>query len=70
MNKTQMTYFEKNDIIHIALSKEEEANSFEISPYVTAELNNKGELIGIEIVSAVEKDFNHGSIHIQSSIRF
>lgn len=52
MNKPHMTYFEKDDVIHIVLSKEKEANSFEISPHITAELNKDGELIGIEILSA------------------
>ncbi len=50
MNKPKMTYFEKEDILHVILSSETEANSVEISPNVTAELNEKGELIGIEIL--------------------
>ena len=52
MNKPKMTYFEKEDILHVILSSETEANSVEISPNVTAELNEKGELIGIEILQA------------------
>jgi uncharacterized protein YuzE len=34
------------------MSEEEEANSVELSPNITAELNKKGELIGIEILNA------------------
>ncbi|MBN1552407.1 DUF2283 domain-containing protein [bacterium] len=52
MNKTKMTYFETDDILHFAISDEEEAGSVEISPNITAELNEKGELIGIEILGA------------------
>ena len=52
MNKPQMSYFKKEDILHIMISSEEEANSFEINPNITAELNQKGELIGIEIQNA------------------
>ena len=52
MNKMQMTYFEKEDIIHLNIANEKEASSIEISPNMTAELNEKGELIGIEILSA------------------
>ena len=52
MNKTKMTYFKDEDIIHIAISDEKEANSIELSPNITAEMNEKGELIGIEIIEA------------------
>lgn len=52
MKKPQMTYFETEDILHLVISDEEEANSIELSPNITAELNEKGELIGIEIVNA------------------
>ena len=52
MNKTRMTYFEKDDVLHLAISDEAEAGSVEVSPNITAELNAKGELIGIEILSA------------------
>jgi uncharacterized protein YuzE len=47
-----MTYFEKEDILHVCISKEHEAASVELGPNITAELNEKGELIGIEIVDA------------------
>ena len=49
---TRMVYFEQEDILHLALSDEPEAGSVEISPNITAELNDRGELIGIEILNA------------------
>jgi uncharacterized protein YuzE len=52
MDYPKMKYFETEDIIHIAITNEAEANSIEISPDLTAELNEAGELIGIEILNA------------------
>lgn len=52
MNKTKMAYFEKEDILHLAISDEPEGGSLELSPNITAELNDDGELIGIEILNA------------------
>jgi len=52
MNKTKMKYFQKEDILHLAISDENEADSVELSPNITAELNEDGELIGIEILKA------------------
>lgn len=52
MSNLRMTYFEENDILHLSISDEEEAGSVELSPNVTAELNEKGELIGLEILEA------------------
>ena len=52
MNKRCMVYFEKDDVLHLAISDEPEAGSVEVGPNITAELNAKGELIGIEILSA------------------
>ena len=46
MNKTHMAYFEKDDVLHLAISDEPEAGSVEVSPNITAELNAKGELKG------------------------
>lgn len=60
MNKTKMTYFEKEDILHLTISEEPESDSLELSPNITAELNSDGELIGIEILNA--------SIFIRDSI--
>lgn len=52
MNKTKLAYFEKEDVLHLAISDEPESGSIELSPNITAELNEKGELIGIEILNA------------------
>ena len=52
MNKAKMNYFREEDILHLVISDEKEAGSVELSPNVTAELNEKGELIGIEILEA------------------
>lgn len=52
MNKTKMTYFKEEDILHFLISDEDESNSVELSPNITAELNENGDLIGIEILEA------------------
>jgi len=52
MSKATLKYFEKEDILHLGISDEPEANSIELSPYITAELNEAGELIGVEIMNA------------------
>ena len=52
MSKPKMFYFDKEDVLHLIISDEEEANSVELSPNITAELNERGELIGIEILQA------------------
>jgi uncharacterized protein YuzE len=52
MNKPKMTYFEENDVLHLLISDEDEAGSVELSPNITAELNDKGDLIGLEILNA------------------
>jgi len=52
MDKTKMTYFKEEDILHIVISEERESDSVELSPNITAELNESGELIGIEILEA------------------
>ena len=52
MNKTEMTYFKDEDILHLIISDEKEMVSVEINPNITAELNEDGELIGIEILNA------------------
>jgi uncharacterized protein YuzE len=52
MSHPRMSYFEKEDILHLAISEGPEARSVELSPNITAELNASGELIGIEILRA------------------
>lgn len=47
-----MAYFKEDDILHIVISEEKESDSIELSPNITAELNESGELIGIEILEA------------------
>ncbi|QUS62164.1 DUF2283 domain-containing protein [Synechocystis sp. PCC 7339] len=48
----KIRYFEQEDVLHLVITDEPEADSVEISPDVTAELNEKGELIGVEIINA------------------
>lgn len=60
MGKSRMTYFEREDILHVSISDEHEASSVELTPNITAELNEKGELIGIEIL--------HASSYVRDSI--
>jgi len=60
MNKPKLFYFEKEDVLHLVIADEEEASSVELSPNITAELNEKGELIGVEILNA--SDFMRDSI--------
>ncbi len=52
MKKPKLSYFEQEDVLHLVISEEEEARSLELNPDITAELNEKGELIGIEIQNA------------------
>ena len=52
MNKTSIRYFEEEDVLYLVLSDEPESNSLELGPHITAELNEKGELIGVEILNA------------------
>ena len=52
MSSPRMSYFEKEDVLHVAVSDEPEAGSIEVSPNITAELDAHGALIGIEILQA------------------
>jgi len=52
MNNPRMTYFPEQDVIHLAMTDEDEVASMELSPNITAELNADGELIGVEILKA------------------
>jgi uncharacterized protein YuzE len=52
MNNSKMTYFPDQDVIHLAMTDEDEVASMELSPNITAELNADGELIGVEILKA------------------
>ena len=59
MSNTRMAYFEEDDVLHLSISEEPEVGSVEVSPNITAELNEEGQLIGIEILgaSAFVRDF-------------
>ena len=52
MKKTHLAYFENEDVLHLAISEGLEASSVEVSPNITAELDEDGGLIGIEILNA------------------
>ena len=52
MNKTQMRYFEKEDVLYLVIAKGTENHSIEISPNITVELNDRNELMGVEILNA------------------
>jgi uncharacterized protein YuzE len=52
MTKPRMMYFEQDDVLHLAISDEPEAGSVELAPNITVELNDQGEMIGVEIVEA------------------
>ncbi|SMP77256.1 Protein of unknown function [Desulfonatronum zhilinae] len=43
---------EDSDVLHLVISDDSEAESVEVSPNITAELNSNRELIGIEIFEA------------------
>jgi uncharacterized protein YuzE len=47
-----MTYFQQEDILYFLISEGKEAGSVELSPNITAELDENGELLGIEILEA------------------
>lgn len=52
MPKSKLSYFEQEDILHLVISEEARPNSLELSPTITAGLNEREELIGIEILNA------------------
>ena len=67
-NKTKMLYFKDSDVLHLAINDDAEAESIEISPNITAELNRKGELIGIEILNASDYMCNSIMETVQAKI--
>ena len=52
MNKPKISYFAEEDILHLLVAEGPETSSVELGPNITAELNEKGEMIGLEILSA------------------
>jgi uncharacterized protein YuzE len=67
MNNTKMAYFEKEDILHLTISDEAEFQSVEISPNITLELNENGDIIGLEILKA--SNFIRDSILDSSQVK-
>ncbi len=63
-----MLYFKDSDVSHLAINDDAEAESIEISPNITAELNRKGELIGIEILNASDYMCNSIMETVQAKI--
>ena len=51
-HKPKTTYFEKEDILHLVISDDSEGDSLELTPNVTAKLNENSKLIRIEILDA------------------
>ncbi len=52
MTETRLKYFEQEDVLHLVISEEPESRSVELSPNITVELNDKNEMIGVEILNA------------------
>ena len=52
MSKARIKYFEQEDVLHLVISDEPEFRSIELSPNITVELNDKNEMIGVEILKA------------------
>ena len=50
--KNLLNYDEKSDILYIVSKKGDEEEFVEIAPGVNVELNDRGEVIGIEILKA------------------
>lgn len=47
-----MAYSSDSDTVHLTITEAPESQSVEISPDVTAELDENGDLIGVEILNA------------------
>ena len=47
-----MTYFDTEDILYLLYSEGPQSFSLELTPDITADLNENGNLIGIEILNA------------------
>ena len=52
MNKVRLRYFEEEDVLHLVVTNEPESRTIELSPNITVELNDKNEMIGVEILNA------------------
>ncbi len=62
MGNPRIRYFEQEDVLHLVITDEPESRSVELSPNITVELNDKNEMIGVEILnaSAFLRDANPG----------
>ncbi len=52
MSKPHIRYFEQEDVLHLVIAEGPESGSVELSPNITVELNDKNEIIGVEILKA------------------
>ncbi len=52
MEQPRLHHFARQDVLHLVIAAGPEAASVELAPNVTAELNAKGELIGVEVLNA------------------
>ncbi len=52
MSKPYIRYFEKEDVLHLVIAEGPESGSVELSPDITVELNDKNEILGVEILNA------------------
>ena len=55
MNSPRLAYFEKEDVLHVLISEGPESNSVELSPNITAELNDERELIDRIVIEVLER---------------
>jgi uncharacterized protein YuzE len=60
MPKTSVRYFEEEDVLHLAVTDEPESRTIELSPDITVELNDRDEMIGVEIL--------HASVFLRDSV--
>jgi len=52
MSKSRIRHFEQEDVLHLLIAEGAESGSVELSPNITVELNDKNEIIGVEILNA------------------
>ena len=52
MARTRVQYFEEADVLHLVITDEPESRTIELSPDITVELNDRNEMIGVEILHA------------------
>jgi uncharacterized protein YuzE len=67
-----LLYFKQDDVLHLVISEEPECGSVELTPNVTAELNQENKMIGIEILNASSVTTSHyypatESLYIETS---